>query len=183
MLSEEERALKCAIEELESIADGALPPELAKEEAKALLNLIKEQQRQIKKQQKEIEREKQYSDLYKDLCDKQKKEIKRLKEIEQAHQEENGKLRVELEKEKNKNKVIEIFRKDMPKDTAIICMRKKDFEKKFKGDYISKNKIRKKINECRKLLYCYEKDLYVDKGSMSCIIAQISILQSLLEEE
>ena len=44
------------------------------------------------------------NDVLLNLIDKQQKELKKLKEIEQAHKEENGKLRVELEEEKEKNK-------------------------------------------------------------------------------
>lgn len=51
-----------------------------------------------------------------------------------------------------------------------------------------KDKIKAKIEEYKELLYSYEKDLkeklhYVDKESMNCIIAQIQVLQSLLEKE
>ncbi len=41
------------------------------------------------------------------LIEKLEKELNSLKEIEQQHQEENGKLRVELEQEKEKNKELE----------------------------------------------------------------------------
>lgn len=41
------------------------------------------------------------------LIEKQQKELNNLKEIEKSHQEENGKLRVELEQEKEKNKELE----------------------------------------------------------------------------
>lgn len=44
------------------------------------------------------------NDVLLNLIDKQQKELKDLKEIEQAHKEENGKLRIGLEEEKNKNK-------------------------------------------------------------------------------
>lgn len=40
------------------------------------------------------------------LIEKQQKELDNLKEIEQSHKEENGKLRVELEQEKNKINII-----------------------------------------------------------------------------
>ena len=40
------------------------------------------------------------------LIEKQQKELNSLKEIEKSHQEENGKLRVELEQEKNKINTI-----------------------------------------------------------------------------
>ena len=50
------------------------------------------------------------------------KELNNLKEIEKSHQEENGKLRVELEQEKEKNK---------------------EYEKQLDLDYVDKNYISK----------------------------------------
>ena len=54
-----------------------------------------------------------------------------------------------------------------------------------------KDKIKAKILECRKILYSFEKELelkankekYIHKESMNCLLSQISILQSLLEKE
>lgn len=118
-----------------------------------LKKVIEKQQVEAKRLQKEIEIWKETENDYehelvrKDAkIENQQKEIKRLKEIEQAHKEENGKLRVGLEEEKNKNKVIEIFRKDMPKDTEIICMRKEDFERNYSSEYISKDKIKELLH-------------------------------------
>lgn len=59
------------------------------------------------------------------------------------------------------------------------------------NNYISKDKIKEKILECRKILYSFEKELelkankekYIHKESMNCLLSQISILQSLLEKE
>lgn len=53
------------------------------------------------------------------------------------------------------------------------------------------DKIKAKIEECRKILYSFEKELelkankekYIHKESMNCLLSQISILQSLLEKE
>ena len=53
------------------------------------------------------------------------------------------------------------------------------------------DKIKAKILECRKILYSFEKELelkankekYIHKESMNCLLSQISILQSLLEKE
>jgi len=47
--------------------------------------------------------------LITNLIEKLDKELNTLKEIEQLHQEENGKLRVELEQEKEKNKAFYDF--------------------------------------------------------------------------
>ena len=44
------------------------------------------------------------------LIENQQKEINNIKEIEKSHKEENGKLRVELEQEKEKNKELEAKR-------------------------------------------------------------------------
>lgn len=63
---------------------------------------------------------------------------------------------------------------------------------KIKGkEYISKDKIKAKILECREILYSFEKELelkankdkFIHKESMNCLLGQISILQSLLEKE
>lgn len=61
----------------------------------------------------------------------------------------------------------------------------------FKEKFISKDKIKAKIQEYRKILYSFEKELelkankekYINKESMNCLLSQISILQSLLEKE
>lgn len=53
------------------------------------------------------------------------------------------------------------------------------------------DKIKAKILECRKILYSFEKELelkankekYIHKESMNCLLSQISILQSLLDKE
>lgn len=55
------------------------------------------------------------------------------------------------------------------------------------NNYINKNKIKEKIEELKFLLYSFEKKQeekleYVDKGSMNSILAQISILNAVLEE-
>lgn len=56
------------------------------------------------------------------------------------------------------------------------------------NNYINKNKIKEKIEELKFLLYSFEKKQeekleYVDKGSMNSILAQISILNAVLEEQ
>ena len=75
---------------------------------------------------------------------------------------------------------------------SIVGLYLEDFLKEIiKKDYISKNKIKAKILECRKILYSFEKELelkankekYIHKESMNCLLGQISILQSLLKEE
>ena len=53
------------------------------------------------------------------------------------------------------------------------------------------DKIKAKIEYCREILYSFEKELelkankdkFIHKESMNCLLGQISILQSLLEKE
>ena len=53
------------------------------------------------------------------------------------------------------------------------------------------DKIKAKIEECREILYSFEKELelkankdkFIHKESMNCLLGQISVLQSLLEKE
>ena len=75
---------------------------------------------------------------------------------------------------------------------SIVGQYLEDFLKEIiKRDYISKRKIKAKILECRKILYSFEKELelkankdkFIHKESMNCLLGQISILQSLLEKE
>lgn len=54
--------------------------------------------------------------------------------------------------------------------------------------YVSKDKIKSKIKECREILYSLEKELelkankdkFIYKESMNCLLGQISVLESLL---
>ncbi len=60
-----------------------------------------------------------------------------------------------------------------------------------KENFIHKAKIKAKIEECREILYSFEKELelkankdkFIHKESMNCLLGQISVLQSLLEEK
>ena len=69
-----------------------------------------------------------------------------------------------------------------------ICI---EAHEQVKQLYVSKDKIKAKIKECREILYSFEKELelkankdkFIDKESMNCLLGQISVLQSLLEKE
>lgn len=60
-----------------------------------------------------------------------------------------------------------------------------------KGVKSVEDKIKAKIEYCREILYSFEKELelkankdkFIHKESMNCLLGQISILQSLLEKE
>ena len=98
-----------------------------------------------------------------------------------------------------KNKLDE---KNIPIETLLAEFeRLEDLEdRKVQIEYINvfnkgvksvEDKIKAKILECRKILYSFEKELelkankekYIHKESMNCLLSQISILQSLLEKE
>ena len=67
----------------------------------------------------------------------------------------------------------------------------KEIEERRRNKFVSNDKIKAKIEECRKILYSFEKELelkankdqFIHKESMNCLLGQISILQSLLEKE
>lgn len=98
-----------------------------------------------------------YIEIVLDLIEKQQKELNSLKEIEQSHKEENGKLRVEFEKvyednltlakelkqEKEKNKVNKVLEDDL-KLHRIAYIDTPEFEEQ----YISKNKTREILERC-----------------------------------
>lgn len=77
------------------------------------------------------------------LIEKQQKELNNLKKIEKSHQEENGKLRVELEQEKEKNKELE---KDNKNLNILLDAKYKDVTYMLLN-YISKDKIKAIVDE------------------------------------
>ena len=102
-----------------------------------------------------------------------KKELNNLKEIEKSHKEENGKLRVELEQEKEKNMHLNekniMYKNSIPNQSNFY-----DF-----SNYISKNQIKEKIEELEKEQEEYENSQ--EWEIQDDIVAQINILKDLLE--
>lgn len=104
-------------------------------------------------------------DFLLNLIEKQQKELNNIKEIEQSHQEENGKLRVELEQEKEKNKELEKYK--------TYYEEMEEVNKKF----IAVDKIKEKIEEVQArmgndciALHDFQRE------------AKIDVLKELLEE-
>ena len=100
--------------------------------------------------------------------DKQQEEIKRYKIIIEKQQKEIQKLEARKY----------MFNAETGEITQIP----------IDNNYINKNKIKEKIEELKFLLYSFEKKQeekleYVDKESMNSILAQISILNAVLEEQ
>lgn len=78
------------------------------------------------------------------------------------------------------------------KDTANLAYYDQIYQNGiYTGQRAVEGKIKAKIQECREILYSFEKELelkankekYIHKESMNCLLSQISILQSLLEKE
>jgi len=135
------------------------------------------------------------------LSDEEKKAIKELTEIKELFEEdlkENYEVTATLDQIdleslvivlnliKKQSKEIEELKEEckevvcVPEGTCFM-IEPKDVDKKWE------DKIKAKIEEYRRLLYSYEKELeeklhFVDKGSMNCIIAQLQVLESLLEK-
>lgn len=132
--------------------------------------------RGIRKLNKEIQNAKELRSLY--LVDG--KEFK-WKEILIQVSEEHYSIFADLldlyQKEKEKNKVIEIFRKDMPEDTELVVMRKEDFDRNFGSEYIHKDKIKyyyKKI--------CASVNHFQSKDNNNIVLRIKKYLEKLLEE-
>ena len=94
-----------------------------------------------------------------------------------------------------KRKLIDMFEKQQ-KEIEELKDESKEYQIGFvqgcyEKDLDWKDKIKAKILECRKILYSFEKELelkankdkFIHKESMNCLLGQISILQSLLEKE
>lgn len=74
-----------------------------------------------------------YAQIILNLIENQQKELNNLKEIEKSHQEENGKLRVELEQEKEKNTSVVIqYEKVVDKLEEAETEKNKELEEKLK---------------------------------------------------
>ena len=91
-----------------------------------------------RKLEQEIERLNQYIDFYKDLDEKQNKELQNLKQVNEEHQRINGDLRVENDRLNNRVKQLE--------KSIMISNKKHSFMAK---DNI---KLRTIINELEKYL-------------------------------
>ena len=138
------------------------------------------------------------------LIEKQQKELNTLKEIEQLHQEENGKLRAELEQEKGiseywQDRFLEQVKYGnkitVSGDPVII----KNVIDTVTYDYIHKDKIRERIEQTKKV---YEEEMkpyqteygldvtYLSKkekeeliNKRNCLLVQIKAYEMLLEEK
>ena len=78
----------------------------------------------------------------------------------------------EIEELKRKEQLIKTYKGNLPEDIEFICLCKSDFERNISDDYISKDKIKAKIEE-------------LERGNKNTFIRgeKILVLQSLLEKE
>lgn len=109
------------------------------------------------------------------LIENQQKEMENLKEIEKSHQEENGKLRVELEQEKEKNKELEEHQKQYLDGELITANQGKFFEKMIKENYISKEKIKDFVS--KKMKYLYVDSCAEDSGKYTAYKNILNLLE------
>lgn len=129
------------------------------------------------------------------LIEKQQTELNNLKEIEKEHQEENGKLRVELEKYKRlaemNLKDAEEFQENMCEHRCILYneieeLKTELFEEKEKNKKLEKeNKELQKYEEVYKLL-SYALNNYISKDKIKekiDMVATIMYEQSELDYE
>lgn len=127
-------------------------------------------------------------ELILNLIENQQKELSNIKEIEKSHQEENGKLRVELEQEKEKNKAFYKFimftgGKDIKDFSATEYMRIRQeayidgrvYEEQKAEEIIMKNYISK--DKIKELL---ENEI-IDISGFRCIA--VEDIENLLEDK
>ena len=119
--------------------------------------------------------------------DKQQEEIKRYKIIIEKQQKENEELRKQLNEENKRCMMLAIEKQDYFEKYRYNLQQNESLTKEF-SNVIPVQKVKDKIEELKFLLYSFEKKQeekleYVDKGSMNIILAQISILNAVLEEQ
>ena len=83
-------------------------------------------------------------------------------------------------KEKEKNKLLKSYSTNLPENVEMILLTKNDFEKNISTDYISKDKIREKIEEYNIALSKNQTIYSLNK--MEEIRFAIRSMQELLEE-
>lgn len=76
---------------------------------------------------------------------------------------------------KRKEQLIKTYKGNLPENVEIICLCKNDFERNISDDYISKNKIKAKID--------YLLKRYDSEEDFCSYDVLISILKSLLKKE
>ena len=127
------------------------------------------------------------------LSDEEKKALERIDYI-QDFIIENGQYNADVNDMEYFSKILNLIEKqskEIEELKAINKMQKYRIEVIDEREFISKDTIKAKIQECREILYSFEKELelkankekYIHKESMNCLLSQISILQSLLEKE
>lgn len=126
------------------------------------------------------------------LLDLYNKEKEKNKELEDTlKQTQNSWYKDTKVIEKQSKEIEELNRLKGFEMLDIFNMGKQSSRQRIEFDYVDKDKIKAKIQECREILYSFEKELelkankdkFIHKESMNCLLGQISILQSLLEKE
>ncbi len=82
-----------------------------------------------------------------------------------------------------KDELVKYCRGTLPKDTIAIMMCNDDFCRNFGNDFISKDKIKEKIEEYNNKLDIQDNSLYTLYTFKQVVGTWINILQELLEEQ
>ena len=138
-------------------------------------------------------------DKQQEIINNYAKELDSLKEIEKSHQEENGKLRVELEQMKQKLEEYRIGWRNTGEELEQEKEKNKELEEKCKEvvcvpegvcfvavpkNMISKEKIREKLELLKDILKAKEKDGNIYKQiPIEYLKGAIEQLEELLEEK
>ena len=109
------------------------------------------------------------------LIENQQKELTNIKEIEKAHKEENGKLRVELEQEKEKNKELEKENIDIKEKSRQIA--------ENLNYYIHKDKIKEIYNILGEYRHYTTPTIEQNEENENAVDKAVDFIEELLEEK
>ena len=90
----------------------------------------------------------------------------------------------EIEELKKKTSLLKSYKANLPENVEFICLCKNDFERNISDDYISKDKIKAKIEELKAYkTVLSEPDRQILRFNIEKFEYGIELFQSLLEEE
>lgn len=119
------------------------------------------------------------------ICEDKDVAIETLLTAYEKEKEKNKEIEEEIEELKRKERLIKTYKGNLPEDVEFICLCKSDFERNISDDYISKDKIKAKIEEVEqwKLYNMKIPRLSTLDERLGAKIGIKYVLQSLLEKE
>ena len=165
-----------------------------------ILNLIENQQKELEKYKRLAEMNlKDSEEFKKNMCEHRcilnnqimelTEELNNLKEIEKSHQEENGKLRVELEQEKAKTpetlrKQLELYQDRLYEEKEKNKELLKEYNKKLQIDWedaISKDKIKEIYNILGEYRHYTTPTIEQNEENENAVDKAVNFIKELLE--